>query len=364
MHNINGRRVAGTLAGTALFALGGTGVAQMRGTNAPMGQPGIPASGVKPVASNQAVIDALTAANMRPYHVLTPPEARREPSFADGVKMVLRQQGKPTTPPPGVTASDIQVRGAAGQLHAKLYRPASVRPNAPMIVYYHGGGWVVASSEVYDGGARALARDTGAIVVSVDYRLAPEAKFPAQHDDALASYRWAIANARSLGADPAKIALAGESAGGNLAIATAMAARDGGVQAPVAILAVYPVAGTDLNTPSYRENAQAMPLGRATVGWFVHHLARSPADAMDPRLNLVMANLRGLPPVTIVAAQIDPLRSEGEMLEAKLRQAGVRVNRREYPRVTHEFFGADPVIAEAKQAQAYAGQQLRVAFGR
>ena len=364
MPNINGRRTAAILAGTAMLALGGTGVAQMRGTNAPTGQPGIAASGVKPVASNQAIIDALMAANMRPYHVLEPSEARREPSFADGVKMVLRQQGKPTAQPPGVTARDIQVRGAAGNLHAKLYRPANVRPNAPMIVYFHGGGWVVASSEVYDGGARALARETGAIVVSVDYRLAPEAKFPAQHDDALASYRWAIANARSLGADATKIALAGESAGGNLAVATAMAARDGGVQAPVAVLAVYPIAGTDLNTPSYQENAQAMPLGRATMGWFLHHTTRTPADATDPRLNLVMANLRGLPPVTIVAAQIDPLRSEGEILETKLRQAGVRVNRREYPRVTHEFFGADAVIAEAKQAQAYAGQQLRVAFGR
>ncbi len=364
MPNINGRRAAAILAGGALLAFGGTGVAQMRGANAPMGQPGVPASGVKPVASNQAVIDALMAAGMRPYHVLTPAEARREPSFADGVKMVLQRQGRPTTPPPGVNASDIQVRGAAGNLHAKLYRPANVRPNAPMILYFHGGGWVVASSEVYDGGARALARETGAIVVSVDYRLAPEAKFPAQHDDALASYRWALANARTLGADPAKIALAGESAGGNLAIATAMAARDGGLAAPVAILAVYPVAGTDLNTPSYQENAQAMPLGRATIGWFVHHLARTPADAMDPRLNLVMANLRGLPPVTIVAAQIDPLRSEGETLETRLRQAGNRVARREYPRVTHEFFGADAVIAEAKQAQAYAGQQLRVAFGR
>lgn len=338
-------------------------VAQMG--NMPQGQPGIPASGVKPVPSNQAVLDALKAKGMRPIHTLEPTEARREPTFADGVKAVLAQQGKPTTPPPGVTASDITVRGAAGPLHAKLYKPAAAAGGRlPVILYFHGGGWVIASSEVYDSSARALARETGALVVSVDYRLAPEDKFPAQHDDALAAYRWALANAAPLGGDASRIVLAGESAGGNLAVATAIAARDGGLPAPVAILAVYPVAGTDLNTPSYQENANAMPLSRAGIGWFVYHTARSPADALDPRLNLVAANLRGLPPVTIVAAQIDPLRSEGVMLADKLRAAGVKVTRREWAGVTHEFFGADALIPEAAQAQKFAGEQIKAALGR
>lgn len=338
-------------------------VAQMG--NMPQGQPGIPASGVKPVPSNQAVLDALKAKGMRPIHTLEPTEARREPTFADGVKAVLAQQGKPTTPPPGVTASDITVRGAAGPLHAKLYKPAAAAGGRlPVILYFHGGGWVIASSEVYDSSARALTRETGALVVSVDYRLAPEDKFPAQHDDALAAYRWALANAAPLGGDASRIVLAGESAGGNLAVATAIAARDGGLPAPVAILAVYPVAGTDLNTPSYQENANAMPLSRAGIGWFVYHTARSPADALDPRLNLVAANLRGLPPVTIVAAQIDPLRSEGVMLADKLRAAGVKVTRREWAGVTHEFFGADALIPEAAQAQKFAGEQIKAALGR
>ena len=133
---------------------------------------------------------------------------------------------------------------------------------------------------------------------------------------------------------------------------------------PVNAQTAATIAGSDLNTPSYQDTSNGPTLNRALMAWFFRYVPRTPADLMDPRINLVGANLQGLAPVTIVAAQIDPLRSEGETLETRLRQAGVRVSRREFPRVTHEFFGADPVIAEAKQAQAYAGQQLRVAFGR
>lgn len=362
------RSSVAALSGAAILALAATAsVAQMRAPMGPMpqGQPGIPASGVKPVPGNQAVLDALKAMGMRPIHTLEPSEARLQPTFADGVKAVLMQQGKPTAPPPGVIATDITIRGAAGPLHAKLYKPAApMAGRLPVIVYFHGGGWVIASSAVYDSSPRALVRETGAMVISVDYRLAPEAKFPAQHDDAVAAYRWVIASAASLGGDPTRLILAGESAGGNMAVATAIAARDGGLTAPKAVLAVYPVAGTDLNTPSYQENANAMPLNRAGIAWFVYHLTSSPADAMDPRLNLVAADLHGLPPVTIVAAQIDPLRSEGMMLADKLRTAGNKVTRREYPGTTHEFFGADAVIPEAAAAQRFAGAQMKMALGR
>lgn len=357
-----------TVAAAAVLALATPAVCAQMGAM-PQGQPGIPASGVKPVAANQAVLDALKAKGAPPFHALEPTEARQGPTFADGVKAVLIQQGRPTVPPPGVVASDITIRGAAGPLHAKLYRPAATRiervaKRLPVIVYFHGGGWVLASSEVYDSSPRALVRETGAMVISVDYRLAPEAKFPAQHDDALAAYRWAQANAASIGGDPARMVLAGESAGGNLAVATAIAARDAGLPLPRAILSVYPIAGSDLNTPSYQENANAQPLNRAGMAWFLYHTTNGPTDAMDPRINLVAANLRGLPPVTIVAAQIDPLRSEGLMLADKLRAAGVRVTRREFPGTTHEFFGADAVIPEAAAAQRFAGEQLRLALAR
>ena len=357
-----------SLTGSALLTLAACttpGGMAMNSAGMPQGQPGIPASGAKPVAGNQAVLDALKAMGQRPIFALTPEEARREPSFADGVKAMLQQQGKPTTPPPGVTATDIQVAGGAGPIHAKLYKPAGAAAGPmPVIVYFHGGGWVIADSMTYDSSARALVRETGAMVISVDYRRAPEAKFPAQHDDALASYRWALANAQSLGGDPRRMVLAGESAGGNLAVATAVGARDAGLPMPVAVLSVYPIAGADLNTPSYQENANAMPLNRAAMAWFLYHTTNTPAEGMDPRISLPMANLRGLPPVTIVAAQIDPLRSDGMMLADKLRAAGVTVTRREFPGTTHEFFGADAVIAEARQAQAFAGGQLRTALAR
>lgn len=355
----------GALALSACTTAGDDGMGRMTPSSGPEGQPGIPYSGVKPVAQNQAVLDAVSKRlMMRPYHTLMPQQARLQPSFADGVKDVLRQQGRSDAPPPGVSVRDISVQGAAGPINAKIYTPDGVRGPLPVIVYYHGGGWVVANSQVYDASTRALSREAKAVVVSVDYRLAPEAKFPAQHDDALAAYRWVIANAGAIGGDPRRIAIAGESAGGNLAVATAIAARDAGLQAPVHILSIYPIAGSDLNTPSYVENANAAPLNRAAMSWFLYHTIRTPADAMDPRINLVAANLKGLAPTTIIAAQIDPLRSEGSMLDDRLRAAGVNVMRREFPGVTHEFFGGDVVIPSAQAAQRFAGERLRAAFAK
>ena len=328
----------------------------------PQGQPGIPASGVQPVPENQAVLDALMQLGTKPYHTLTPLTARQQPTFADGVMAAMRARGLPTTPPPGTKERDISIPGPGGAMHARIFTPTGARGRLPVILYFHGGGWVLADSKVYASSARGLARGAQAVVVSVDYRRAPEAPFPAQHDDALAAYRWLLSNAKTVGGDASRIALAGESAGGNLAIATAMQARDGGLPQPRHILSVYPIAGNNLNTSSYQENSNAMPLGRATMAWFYRYVPRQPADLMDPRINLVGANLQGLAPVTIVAAQIDPLRSEGEMLAQQLSTAGVRTERREWANVTHEFFGADALIPAAKEAQAWASEQMRAAF--
>jgi len=293
-------------------------------------------------------------------------EARRQPTAADAVKALLQKQGRSTDPTdlvPGVDATDITIDGAAGSLPARVYTPQGVGP-FPVIVYFHGGGWVIADKEVYDAGARGLAREAGAVVLSVDYRQAPEHKFPAAWDDALAAYRWALANAASLQGDPARIALAGESAGGNLAVATAIAARDAGLQLPQHVLTVYPVAQTSLNTESYIENAIAKPLNRAMVKWFVDHLVRSEEDLKDTRLQLIHADLRGLPPVTIVNAHLDPLRSDGAKLFDALEDAGVEVERRDYDGVSHEFFGGAAVLQKARDAQSFAGIRLRQAFSR
>ena len=145
------------------------------------------------------------------------------------------------------------------------------------MVYFHGGGWVIADKETYDAGARGIAKQANAVVVSVDYRRAPEAKFPAAWNDALAAYRWAANNARTLNARPRVLALAGESAGGNLAVATAIAARDARLPKPAAVISVYPVAQTgDMNTASYVDSANAKPLNKPMIGWFVDKLLADP----------------------------------------------------------------------------------------
>ena len=317
-------------------------------------------------ADMQQVLDTHAGLQPQPIEKLAPAQARQQPTIADAVNALLRQQGRSTDPAvlvPGITSRDVQIEGAAGPLPARIYTPAGAGP-FPVVVYFHGGGWVIADKQVYDGGARGIASQANAVVVSVDYRQAPEHKFPAAWDDSLAAYKWALANAASLKGDPRKFGLAGESAGGNLAVATAIAARDAKLQAPLHVLAVYPVAQTSLNTESEIENAAAKPLNRAMVKWFVDHLIRTPADTKDTRLQLTEANLQGLPPVTLINAVIDPLRSDGAQLESALKAAGVPVERKLYTGVTHEFFGTAAVVTKAKDAQAYAGQRLKAAFGQ
>jgi uncharacterized zinc-type alcohol dehydrogenase-like protein len=293
-------------------------------------------------------------------------DARIQPTLADALLSLLRMRGTDTAPAaivPGVSSSDRLIGGAVGDLAARVYTPEHASGPLPVIVYFHGGGWVIANKETYDGGARALAKAAAAIVVSVDYRRAPEAPFPAAWEDALAAYRWVEENAASLGADPTRLALAGESAGGNLAVATAIAARDAGITPPLAVLAVYPVAQTgNMETESYDDSRSAAPLNKAMIGWFVDKLLADPSLASDPRLDLINADLAGLPPVTIINAEIDPLRSDGGMLETALKEAGVVVNRKVYRGVTHEFFGLGAAVAQARDAVDFAGAQLRHAL--
>lgn len=291
--------------------------------------------------------------------------ARANPTIADAVNALLRKNNRSTDPAqlvPGVTSADITVQGATGPLPARVFTPAGPGP-FPVVVYFHGGGWVIADRVVYDASARGIAKQAQAVVVSVDYRRAPEAKFPAAWDDALAAYRWALANGATLKGDTSRVALAGESAGGNLALATAIAARDTGLQRPAHVLAIYPVTQTSLNTESYLENAIAQPLNRAMVEWFIDKLLVDKEQLKDWRLNLVDASLAGLPPVTLISARVDPLRSDSAKMEDALRKADVLVERRDYEGVSHEFFGTAAVVEKARNAQAFAGERLRKAFG-
>ena len=311
----------------------------------------------------QVVLDQLAALGGKPIETLTPAVARMQPSAADGAKQVMIKHGLSATPDSTVTTRDVPYGRDASQF-ARIYKPASLAnaKNLPVVVYYHGGGWVIATVDTYDAAPRLLAKQLGAIVVSVEYRHAPEFKFPAQHDDAAAAYRWTLQNAASWGGDPRRIAVAGESAGGNLAVATAIYARDNRLTTPLHIVSVYPIANSSMTLPSRMDSANAKPLNGAMLKWFGYYYQTSPADAQNPRLNLVKANLRGLPPTTIINAQIDPLRSDGETLAAAMRAAGDKVEQRTFPGVTHEFFGMGMVVRGAQDANMLAISRLKAAF--
>ena len=319
----------------------------------------------KSATDMQKVLDALAGLGGKPIESLTPAQARLQPSAADGANAAMRMQGMSTVRDASVTTKDMPY-GTHRRQFARIYMPAKpIGDEAmPVIIYYHGGGWVIATVDTYDAAPRMLSKELNAIVVSVEYRPAPEFKFPAQHDDAAAAYRWTLANAASWGGDLSKLAIAGESAGGNLAVATTIFARDNGLNIPRHVLAVYPIANTSNALPSRMDSANAKPLNAAMLKWFGHYYQSSMADAQDTRLNLVAANLRGLPPMTIINAQIDPLRSDGDTLISAIKAVGGKVEQKTYMGVTHEFFGMAKVVRVAKDANMLAVKKLRAEFAK
>ncbi len=310
--------------------------------------------------SARQVVQRFLGYNALPIPTLAPRLAREQYSPGDAAREVASRQGKPTVEPVGRT-SHIRIPGPGGPLLARVYTPSGRGP-FPVVVYFHGGGWVVANINVYDSSARALTNAARSIVVSVAYRQAPENKFPAAAMDAYASSQWVMRNAASLGGIPSRVSVAGESAGGNLATVAAMMARDRGGRMPTHQLLVYPVTNYAFNTQSYRTEAKDVPLDRATMRWFWGHYLRTPADGRNPYASPLRAgSLRGMPPATIIIASEDPLRSEGEAYGQRLRADGVQVQVTRYSGVMHEFFGMGAVIPKAKQAVAVAGQRLRAA---
>ncbi len=354
--------VIGLVAGSALPQAAS---AQVTTTNPMMLQPMGPAPDWAPTIDPQmlAVVEQLLALGSPPYSELTGAQAREAPNATDAVKALLMKTGTPPTNP----ALDIDHRVIPGPTPAgvlvRTYTPLEGTGPYPVIVYYHGGGWVIASLDTYDPSARALAKKTGAIVISVAYRQAPEHKFPAAHEDAFAAYRWAVENASMIDGDSNRVAVAGESAGGNLAMAVSLMARERGVPLPAHIVSVYPIADGDTESPSYNQYANAKPLSKPLMQWFFDQYLGDPADANSPWISLIdEADLMGLPPTTIINAEIDPLRAEGEVLADRLRQAGVEVEQRTFPGVTHEFFGMGAILEQAVQAQDMAAAALKHAF--
>lgn len=317
------------------------------------GQPGTPDR------SMQRVLDATLALGQKPLETLSPEDARKQPLPADGARIVMRERGLDPDDDLGVATRDFTIPGPGGAIQARLYGREDETEPKPVVVYFHGGGWVIADLDTYDASPRALARATDCIFVSCHYRQGPEHKFPAAHEDAWAAYKWVVENAASFGGDPERIAIAGESAGGNLALNCSIRARDEGVRMPLAQILVYPVAGNDMENESYRENEFAAPLGKALIQWMVGHYLKNLGESSDPRINLVSARLAGLPPTTIIAAEIDPLRTEGKLLADRLEAAGVEVTYKCYEGTAHEFFGMGLIVKDAAAAQATATFELR-----
>ena len=318
--------------------------------------------GANPNAQMQAVLDELAKLGSKPLGSLPAVEARKQPTPADAVTALLKKQGKSTEPEAVGKVENKTIAGAAGQIPIRIYTPKGEGP-FPVIVYYHGGGWVIADLDTYDASPRALVNATNAVVVSAHYRQAPEHKFPAAHDDAHAAYKWVLAHAKELKGNPKKIALVGESAGGNMAATVSVMAREHKMQMPIYQVLVYPIADNNVETPSYVENAKAKPLDRAGMQWFFKNYLNTAADGENRLISLVdEKNLKGLPPTTIITAQIDPLRSEGKAYADLLEKAGVAVSYKNYEGVTHEFFGMAAVVDKAKEAQQFVAKGLKEAF--
>ena len=312
----------------------------------------------QPDGSMQEVLDEMQALGLTPPWTLSAQEARKQPTPADGARQVMRKRGLDPDDDMGVATRDFTIPGPGGEIAARLYGKQDETDAKPVVVYFHGGGWVIADLDVYDSTPRALAKATDCIFVSCHYRQAPEHKFPAAHEDAWAAWQWVVQNAASFGGDPERIAVMGESAGGNLAANVSIMARDLGVRSPLAQILVYPIADDDTDSPSYRENAAAKPLNKPFMQWFVDNVFVDPGQTADPRISLVDAELAGLPATTIIAAEIDPLRSEGKLLADRLEQAGVEVDYACYAGVTHEFFGMGLVVKDAAAAQGRVAKAL------
>ncbi len=255
------------------------------------------------------------------------------------------------------------IPGLAGDIPVRIYTPDGQAP-FPVLVYYHGGGWVIGDLETHDGISRAFANAADCVVVSVDYRLAPEHKFPAAVEDAYAATEWAAANAAEIGGDPARIAVGGDSAGGNLAAVVAQLAKEAGGPALVYQLLAYPVTNFDLETPSYQENAEGYFLTADTMRWFWDLYLNDQSEGADPKASpLLREDVSGLPPGIVIAPEYDPLRDESEAYGRRLQEAGVDFEVWRAEGMIHGFLGMTSVISEAKDAIDRLGEKLNKAFG-
>lgn len=304
----------------------------------------------------RAVLLAARFGGGKPLNELSVPEARQ----ATVMQIPRRRQ-----PVPVASVVDRTIPGPAGELPIRIYTPEGPGP-FPALVYFHGGGFVVGSLASGDPTCLALCHGASCVVVSVEYRLAPEHKFPAATDDCLAATRWLAAHAAELNADPVRLAVAGESSGGNLAAVTALRLRDEGGPALRGQLLIYPVADYHTPpTPSYIANADGYLLTRAMMVWFWGHYLSDAGEANHPHAAPLRApDLSGLPAALVITAEFDPLRDEGERYAERLQQAGVPTQLARYDGMIHGFLLLSELFDEGRQAMEEAIQWVRRIFER
>ena len=298
----------------------------------------------------QSVLDLIAAADAPPVDEMSPEEMRKRYALLNAVE----------SRPEVVSVTDLVATGPAGDIPVRVYVPTDEPGPRPVLVYFHGGGWVIGSVETHDGTVREIAQASGLTVVSVDYRLAPEHPCPAPVDDCVAAVRWVVEHAADLDVDPARLAVGGDSAGGNLATITAVELRDSDVDIRFQLL-IYPATDGTMSHPSIDENAEGYFLTKETMEWFFRHYLGD-GDPRGPRvspLHLPDEALAGLPPALVITAEYDPLRDEGEAYAARLADVGVEARASRYDGMIHGFFSLRDLVPEGKSAIGEACTALR-----
>jgi acetyl esterase len=302
-----------------------------------------------------AVYKAFQEAGRPPYETLTPTEARAN-----------YLAGRPVThpePPELAEVWDVSIPAPHGAIPARLYQPKKLRAAnglAAGLVFFHGGGWVIGDLDSHDVVCRKLAHEGELTVISVDYRLAPEHKFPAAVEDAITATQWVSHNAKEFGIDAARLSVGGDSAGGNLAAVVALAARDGNGPALSSQVLIYPATDFAMTHPSHSEPETSILLTHSVITWFRDHYLNGSADVHDWRASPARATtLIGLPPAYVLTAGADPLRDEGNDYAERLKQAGVPVTHRTFPGQFHGFFTMGKLLHQANVAASDIGVWLK-----
>ena len=303
----------------------------------------------------RALLDLMERNGIPPVHTLSAADARR--FYRE--RRALTQPDAPALP----VVRDLSADGPAGPIPLRLYRPAA-DGTLPVLVYFHGGGWVIGDLDTHDVLCRQLALGAGCAVVAVDYRMGPEHRFPAAVDDCLAATRWVGANAATLGVDPSRLAVGGDSAGGNLAAVVAIAARDAGGPPIAYQLLIYPATDQRRVAPSHTTNAQGYLLTADSMRYYHDHYIDDPKHDLDWRASPLLApDLSGLPPALVLVAGYDPLRDEGVQYAQKLTEAGVRTALVSFERQIHGFVPMGRALDEANEAVAMCADALARGLG-